>query len=178
MMQKITFFLLLVILSISCKVTKTTNADYDFMKITKQGIIQKPLVADLEVSKEKKLLSKTYENTTYDQAKNLLMAEYTKELGCDVIVHPMFSAVNTTKADVTTINITVNGYPATYKNIRNFELKDTVNFIPKHFVLINPNESDSKVSPPIAEVRKKKGVGLIILGTILTIAAIVFAIYR
>lgn len=163
----------------SCSLpVKTSKCDFDYVKITKQGIIQKPLVADLNVSKEKKQLSKTYLNSTYDQAKNLLMADYTQEYKCDVIVHPIFCSNSTTKNEKTEITISVNGYPASYQNIRNFELKDTANFFPTNISIVNPNEADNKASSsqPAEIIKKGKGKGLIVGGIVLGVIILVAAL--
>ena len=40
---------LIVMLTTSCTTTKSRTFDYDYLFINKQGIIQRPLITDLEV---------------------------------------------------------------------------------------------------------------------------------
>lgn len=144
----------------SCKTTqKSSSSDYDYIKITKQGIVQKPLIADLEISKEKKSLTKVYENATLNYAKELVMGAFIQEFKCDLVVHPLFYSTTTTtsKNDIRSISITVSGYTGSYKNIRNFELKDTVNFFPRNIVIFNPAESVLSTSEVPVISKKKKG---------------------
>jgi hypothetical protein len=90
----------------------------------------------------------------------------------------MFSSNSVTKKERSEITITLTGYPANYKNIRNFELKDTANFIPKNIAIVSPNENEVKtsVSQSAEIIKKSKGKGLVIgailVGTIIIIASL------
>ena len=177
-MNKLLTFSVAIIMFSSCSITqKTTSSDFDFIKITKQGIIQKPLVADLDVSKEKKSLTRTYASASVEWSKNQIMGEYLQEYKCDLIVHPIFSSNTTTRNERTSQTITVNGYPAMYKNIRNFELKDTSNFIPKSVTLLNTNESYSKSVQSVENIQKKgKGVVTLVVAGVLLVTALLTAV--
>jgi hypothetical protein len=161
----------------ACSVTqKSKTADYDFIKITKQGIIQKPLIADLEVSKDKKSLVRTYETASVETAKELVMGEFMQEYKCDLIVHPLFSSSAVTTNAVTNITITANGYPANYRNIRNFEAKDTLSFFPKNIALLNSDENSNKSAGSILPPQgKKKSKALAVLGAIGLGAVVILA---
>ena len=149
----------------SCKtVSKSHTADYDYMFISKQGILQKPMITDLEVAKQKVTVTKTYENISLSEAKQNVMGEFIKQNSCDLIVQPYFTSSAVTANEKTTITINVTGYPASYKNIRNFEAKDTAYF----FRGINfGNGTINKLAsaePAAPEAKKSSGSGLATLG--------------
>jgi hypothetical protein len=148
----------------SCStLNKSKSVDYDYMYINKQGIIQRPLVTDLEVAKEKKTLTRTYNNVTVGQAKENIMGEFIKDFSCDLVVQPYFSTTSEGTAVKTTVNVTVNGYPASYKNIRMYEPKDSANFHIRAFVNNYENKPITNESTEVAP-KKKKNLGWIALG--------------
>ena len=107
-------------------------------------------------------------------AKELIMGDFVHELKCDVIVHPIFNYCISTKNEKNIINITVEGYPASYKNFRNFELKDTVNFLPSQLNIFKPEKGIS-MNPTNSEVlktKKSKSGTLVILGVTTVVALI------
>lgn len=154
----------------SCKtVIKSHTADYDLMYISKQGILQKPLITDLEVGKQRVTLSQSYNNVSLIEAKENVMGDFIKQQSCDLIVQPYFSSSSISTDTKTTITITLTGYPASYKNIRNFESKDTSLFFPRGFHPGASNNStlDKLVKPDIAATDKKSNnnvVGAALLG--------------
>lgn len=106
------------------KEVKSRTIDYYEREITKQSIYQKPLVADLDVSKQKLSFTRTYEKVSVGEAKDYVSAEFSMDQNCDVIVHPIYETVITNTDGVTKVDVTITGYPAFYRNIRNFETKD------------------------------------------------------
>ena len=115
-----------IIVFASCKpVYKSQTADVDYLYFTKRGITQKPLITDLDVAKQKVTISKTYENLSLNDAKDAAMGDFIQDTKCDLIVQPYFLTTTTLSGNKTTINVTLLGYPANFKNIRNFELRDT-----------------------------------------------------
>ncbi len=128
--NKLTHFLVVIILFTSCKtVIKSHTADYDYMYISKTGIKQRPLVTDLEVGKVKLSLTKTYLNVSLSEAKENVLGDFVQQNGCDLVVQPFFETNTIAENDKRSVTITLMAYPAFYKNIRNFELKDTSAFI-------------------------------------------------
>lgn len=118
-----------VALLVSCKtVTKSHTADYDFMYITKQGIKQRPLVTDLEVAKSKITFTKAYENVSVIVAKENALGDFVQQNNCDLAVQPFFETNTVSVNEKITITVTLIAYPAYYRNIRNFEPKDTAAF--------------------------------------------------
>jgi len=103
--------------------------DNQFLNIRENGILQKPLVAELDVMKERVKITKTYENMNTEDAKDLVRGEFMKQQKCDFIVEPLlFSTLLITDTN-RLVTATVSGYPAFYKNIKNYEIGDSVYFI-------------------------------------------------
>lgn len=153
----------------SCStLSKSKSVDYDYMYISKQGIIQRPLVTDLEVAKEKQKLNRTYSNITVSQAKENIMGEFIQQFGCDLIVQPYFTTSTEGTTVKTTVAVSVQGYPASYKNIRMYEPKDSANFQIRAYV---NNEVNKPITNDSSEIiPKKKSVLGTVLGTIGVIA--------
>ena len=100
-----------------------------FLNIRENGILQKPLVAELDVMKERVKITKTYENINTEDAKDLVRGEFMKQQKCDFIVEPLlFSTLLITDTN-RLVTATVSGYPAFYKNIKNYEIGDSVYFL-------------------------------------------------
>jgi len=117
-MKTSSLFIGLLILS-SCTVvrsytTKTTD-------IYGSGVIQRPVVVELEVS-EKKVTGTATERAVknMDAIKSLAVSDALKKAGADVLIEPQFETV--TKAGTTTATVT--GYPGNYSNFRNIQSSD------------------------------------------------------
>lgn len=172
MIQSVLTLVIIAVSVSSCATVKTKSVDYDYMYINKQGIIQRPLVTDLEVAKEKKSLARTYDNVTVAQAKENIMGEFIKEFTCDLVVQPYFTTTSEGTAVKTTVNVTVNGYPASYRNIRMYEPKDSANFKIRAFVNNYENKPITNESTEEPLKKKKKNIGWIVAGA----AALVYLI--
>jgi len=164
-----TILFIAVLLSVtSCSTsTKTCGADYDQVKITKQGIIQKPIVTDLVVDKDKKTLTKSYTYTSIFAAKESVMADFVKENKCDIIINPMFTYCLETNNSSQTISITVSGFAGMYKNFRNFEASDTANLLPRKLNMLQPDKYVSS-SLDIINIPAKNKKPLALIGVIAT----------
>ena len=125
---------------VSSREIKSTRIDYKELKITKDGIFQKPLVADLEVAKQRTFFSRTYENMNADEAKDNVNGEFSIEKNCDIVVQPLYETNTTITDQKTTTTVTISGYPAYYKNIRTFEPKDTQAFLIHNYLGSYKNE--------------------------------------
>lgn len=159
----------LMVAATSCKtVIKSHTADYDLMYISKQGIIQKPLITDLEVGKQRVTITQSYSNVTITEAKENAMGDFIKQQSCDLIVQPYFTTNSVTSNEKTTITVTLTGYPASYKNIRNFESKDTSLFFPRGFRPSASNTSGTdKLMKQETVAAEKKSSGNGVLGAVL-----------
>jgi hypothetical protein len=154
---------------VSSREIKSTRIDYKEMKITKDGIFQKPLVADLDVAKQRVFFSRTYDNMNAEEAKDNVNGEFSIEKNCDIVVQPLYET-NTTITDIkTTTTVTISGYPAYYKNIRTFEPKDTQAFLIHNYLgsynnekpktekaVVTVTESVQQVAPKKEDKKKAK----------------------
>ncbi|MFM2138735.1 MAG: hypothetical protein RJA57_1042 [Bacteroidota bacterium] len=99
------------------------------LDVIKDGIYQKPVVADLEIGKDRLTLTKTYENTSLDKAKENITSEFSDQNSCDIVVQPVY-LTNTTITDTENkITITLIGTPAVFRNIRTWEPGDNEAFL-------------------------------------------------
>ena len=143
----------------SCSTSRSTTYDYDYLMITKQGVIQRPLMADLEVRKDKIAVTKTFSNTTLDMAKQNIVKEFIKSASCDLVVQPSWDTEANAGIGKTTIEITLSGFPASYKNFRNYEPKDSSLLIGRNYVL----GPDMPVPTETSAIKKKgKGIGKVL----------------
>ena len=103
----------------SCTVVKTyTTKTTD---IYGSGVIQKPVIVDLEVSENKVTGTATATAAkSLDAVKNLAVSDALKKAGADVLVEPQFETE--TRGGVTTATVT--GFPGIYKNFRAIQLDD------------------------------------------------------
>ena len=157
----------------SCTTSKVQSFDYDYLYINKQGIVQRPLVTDLEVGKDKTKLSRTYENVTVAKAKENIMGEFIQQTNADLIVQPYFSTSTIGSAYSATVTVSLTGYPAFYKNIRMYDPKDSSNF--KLRAYINNEENKPLTSEDAPVIKKGKGWqtvgGIVLLGLLIAALA-------
>lgn len=134
-------------------------------------ILQKPIIAELEVREAKvtnttTVLSKQY---NIEDAKQLALAELLRANKADILVSPDYDIVS----DMNQITVTVTGYAASYKNFKSITANDS-NWIKQSLrVNANPNASVSNasrdehrtISNIITQPKKKggKAVGAILL---------------
>jgi translation initiation factor 6 (eIF-6) len=143
------------------------SKSYDYIYINKQGIIQKPVVAELNVKPDKAQLSQTYVNMTVTEAKESAMVDLIKANNCDLLVHPMFSIEANGKIMFsdkwTSIKIDLSGYPATYKNMKTFEAVDSTSF------LVNAQINNAANKPMESVKENKPKTGKIIWGSVIAL---------
>ena len=153
---------------ISCSPSiKTQSSDFDYMYITKQGVIQKPLITDLEVGKQRVSMSRTYRNITIANAKENILGEFIQQNSCDVVLQPFFTSSSENSATKTTVNVTLNAYPASYKNIRPYEPRDTAYLLPTGYFL-TPSTTPLPTNTQSTVPAKKQNVGgKLLLGALL-----------
>ncbi len=144
--------------------SKTLSYEYDYLFINKQGIIQRPLIADLEVGKQKITLNKTYKNVLLSTAKQQIIEEFIRSNNADLIVQPFFSTQSESTTAKSTIQITLTGYPANYRNIRNYEPKDRENLLPVEYLLNHGIYPVRAVSAAEVLPLKKPSVAQLLLG--------------
>jgi hypothetical protein len=119
MKTKLLLFVLTTFFISSCTVVKTYTTKTH--EIYGSGVIQKPVIVDLEVNEFKVTGTATEKSGKgLYEIKNLAVANALKKAGADVLVEPQFETE--TKFGMTTATVT--GFPATYKNFRPIQLED------------------------------------------------------
>lgn len=119
--SKLFTFLILLVVFFSCSEMKyysTKSSD-----ILSSRVIQKPVVADLDVA-EKKVTGTASNSSSISLKKieNNAIYDALSKSNADILIEPRFTTE--IKKGVTTITVT--GYPAIYKNFRPLTEKDTI----------------------------------------------------
>lgn len=143
------------------------SKSYDYIYINKQGVIQKPVVAELTVKPDKVQLSQTYHNMTVNEAKESAMVDLIKANNCDLLVHPMFAIEASSKVlfseKWSSVRIELSGYPATYKNMKTFEASDSTSF------MVNAQINNDANKPMESVKEHKPKTGKIIWGSVIAV---------
>lgn len=139
----------------SCSVTKTNTSKT--MDIYGAGVIQRPVIAELEV-KEIKVTgtASTNQKISIDQIKQDAVADALKKANADVLIEPKYSTE--TIGNKTTATVT--GFPGTYKSFKSAKNEDI------EYMKIGLLQK-AEVNEPEQVKKKKKGI---LVGTILGIA--------
>lgn len=139
-------FLIALTLSLgACKMTSQTTVTTDVEGPT---VIQKPVVADLEVKEERISGTATAKGSTpLGEMKQMAISDALTKAKADVLVEPRYEVTKS----FSKITVNVTGYPATYKNFRSMEAQDTI-FIDKTQL----SSSNSSHKPMKKNGRKKK----------------------
>ena len=114
-------FIAFAILS-SCSPTQK-RVSVKTVDITHTGVIQKPVIVDLQVGQTKVRGSAIGASSELQRLKNEAVKDALNNAGnADVLVEPNF----TTSSTGYRATVEVTGYPATYKNFRAIEANDTI----------------------------------------------------
>ncbi len=125
----------------SCKTTSNTTVAADIKGPT---VIQKPVVVDLDVKEVRVTGTATARRSiSENEVKQMAVADALDKAKADVLIEARYEI--TTSFRGTTV--TVNGFPAVYKNFRPMELQDTI-FVQK--VGLNTTKAERQIF-------KKKG---------------------
>ena len=110
---------MLALIAASCSTTRTMTAKR--MDIYGSGVIQHPVVAQLDV-KETKVTgtARSSQNMTVRDVRNNAVANALKVANADILIEPVFETE--TKQGVT--SVTVTGFPGTYTNFRPATIED------------------------------------------------------
>jgi hypothetical protein len=148
----------------SCATTVKTGTAKS-MEIYGPGVVHRPVMVDLDVQQTKVSATKTFTSSTLtDVAKSELINQVLKENHADVLIEPTFES----ETIGSHTQMTVHGFPATYKNFRPMQPEDVP--LLQAGVLQQAKEAE----PAILEKQKKKGGGVaaVILVLVLIAAAI------
>mgnify|MGYP000441956279 CR=1 FL=1 len=108
------------ILLSSCKTVTNTTVTSDVEGPT---VIQKPVVADLDVKETKVSGTATAKRSVpVEEVKQMAVADALTTSNADVLVEPRYEITK----DFRSTTVTVTGYPATYTNFRPMEIQDTM----------------------------------------------------
>lgn len=146
--------LIFVLTATSCSTALKRNTAKS-MDIYGSGVIQKPVIVDLDVEDKKVTGTATAASGSSESAvKQLAVANALKEAKADVLVEPKF------EVDIQggKITATVTGFPARYKNFRSIRQEDTE-------LLKAGIVQKAEVYQPSQE-KQRKGAGAVILTTL------------
>lgn len=102
----------------SCNTAKWSTTKT--MDVNGAGIIQMPVLADLDIKDIKVSGSARALEMPLENIKNNAVNDALIKANADVLVEPKFVIEKSTQGTI----VTVTGYPATYKNFRNIKVED------------------------------------------------------
>jgi hypothetical protein len=163
----ITFFSLILFLN-SCSSTKYSYSSIKTVDVGSSGIIQKPLVVDLDVKAQKVSgnASTSNSNLTEEEVKRIALADALQKANADILVEPRYE-VNIEDGNM---RVSVTGWPANYKNFRNVTNED----LPLLKIGSSQTIETSNSKPSILPKSKVNGKTILAVSS-LTILAIVVA---
>ncbi len=119
--MKISIAILSVIILASCSSIKSTTNTSKTLSIYGSGVIQKPVIVELDVQQATvTATSRGKLGTSVETLKAEAVSSAVKNANADVMVEPTYTIVN--ERGITTV--TVKGFPATYKNFRDIKTED------------------------------------------------------
>ena len=162
--MKLTLLHLLLLGSLLASCTTTRKVETaKTLDIYGPGVIQNPVIADLDVKETKVTGSAVGRSKETEAVKNMALADAIKKANVDVLVEPSFVIENVGSKST----VTVTGFPATYSNFRKATPADSLMVEASYMHRAN-----------VAEVKdvtiKKKGKGGIIAAAVLVAGLIVF----
>lgn len=105
----------------SCNSLKSTTNTAKTLNIYGSGVIQKPVIVELDVKQTKVTATATAKmGSAIETLKAEAVSMAIKNAGADVLVEPSYTVVSNSR----TSTVTVTGFPATYKNFRDIKLED------------------------------------------------------
>ena len=169
-MKNFILFIIGSISIISCQVVNK-SAQVKTANINGPKITQVPTLADLSV-KETKVTGKSEgsSTSTLSAIKSLAVSDALKKSNADVLIEPRYNFLQTS----TRITVEVSGYPASYKNFRPMEVKDTtlVQYSMMQYAtgkVSTGSVSKSKGKPKAAKILVGSLVGIILMSMILSV---------
>ena len=118
-MKNLVFLGILLLLSSCATVEKVETAKT--LEIHGPGVLQHPVIADLDVQQQKVRGTASGRSTELDLVKNMAMVNAIRTANVDVLIAPVYEIER--KGRRTTV--TVAGFPATYNNFRNATAADS-----------------------------------------------------
>ena len=120
-MKSISISLIIVFMATSCSNMKSTTNTSKTLNIYGSGVIQKPVIVELEVKQAKVTATVSGKlGSNIETLKAEAVSVAVKNAQADVLVEPTYTIVS--KGGTSTV--TVSGFPATYKNFRDITPED------------------------------------------------------
>ena len=105
----------------SCSSMKSTTNTAKTLPIYGSGVIQKPVIVELDVKQAKVTATVNGKlGSNIEVLKSEAVSQAVKTAGADVLVEPYYTIVS--QRGVSTVTVT--GFPATYKNFRDIKPED------------------------------------------------------
>lgn len=117
------------------------------MPIHGPGVLQNPVMADLDVQEQKVNGTATGRKRHLDEVKHLAIADALKKANADVLIEPTF----VTEIFGSKVTTTVTGYPSNYRNFRSVTAADVP--VLESYVMQTAKATKATEQP------KKKGKG-------------------
>ena len=106
---------------VSCSSMKSTTNTAKSLSIYGSGVIQKPVIVELDVKQARVTATVTGKlGSNIEVLKASAVSQAVKNAGADVLVEPTYNIVS--QRGVSTVTVT--GFPATYKNFRDIKIED------------------------------------------------------
>jgi len=157
-LKKVLIIAMTLVVVTSCGVAKSNTAKTQ--DVRGSGVTHLPVLADLDVRSTKVTGSSTAmlkpPMVTAESVKQEAIANAISKVNGDILIEPFYKMETIGKQ----YTVTVTGYPATYKNFRMMEEKDTTLYLLNTLTLTN-SVSNSPVAPKTDGVKK---TGKILLG--------------
>lgn len=120
-MKQLLFIAIAITTLMSCSSLKSTTNTSKTLPIYGAGVIQKPVIVELDVKQAKVTAAVTGKmGSNMDVLKAEAVSKAVKNAGADVLVEPTYTIV--TQRGTSTVTVT--GFPATYKNFRDITIED------------------------------------------------------
>ena len=142
-------------------ISKSTIAKQNDLEVTKPGVLIKPLMADLEVTTERKtVVYKGPVNLSISDLKNNAMQLFLETNKCEYVLDPIFTINKTVEnKKLTAIEIKLTGLSATYKKI--YHVDSLPKSIGQYSKSLNPLNSNLNYYNSIEEIQDNTGVELL-----------------
>jgi hypothetical protein len=134
------------------------------LEIYGPGVIQNPVITDLDVRKQKVRGTASGRTSATESLKNMALANAIRTANADLLVAPVYELETSGRRTT----VTVSGFPATYTNFRSATASDSS--------LIDAGYMHRANTAVANDVKARKGGAGWIVATVLTVAAVLVVI--
>ena len=141
-MKKLLFLLGITAMIMACSPGQRMSSTIKMMDIYGAGVIQQPVIAELQVDVEKiSGNARGGTGVTIANVKNNAVADALRKSGADILIEPVYEIQTTGNST----HVTVTGFPGRYTNFRQAEPRDSL-FIDSR-ILQKPQTVEQSESP-------------------------------